>query len=316
VPDRPEQPRLDGRRESRSMNNENPVDPGGRRPVALLALGAMSGIVLALANLLSPSGTEALPEGGLVRVNGTVIRESQYERAVAALASDRRSALSPADRRHILDRLIEEELLVQYGLALGLAERDRRVRSDLVSAVIASQLASVDGIMPSNDEVLAFYRENESFFRPSGRLRVRSLWIRAAPERSPAEALARAESAVERLRAGEAFDLVAQALGDSPVAPVPDGMLPPAKLREYVGPTALGVIDRLSVGDVSDPLVTTGAVRVFLLIDREASLAPAIETIPNEVRAEMKRRSGDDAVRSLLDRLRGGAEIEFSDAVE
>jgi hypothetical protein len=32
--------------------------------------------------------------------------------------------------------------------------------------------------------------------------------------------------------------------------------------------------------------------------------------------AEMKRRSGDEAVRSLLDRLREGAELEFSDAVE
>jgi len=298
------------------MNNEKPLDHGGRRPVVLLALGAMSGIVFALANLLSPSGTEALPEGALVRVNGTVIRESKFERAVAAMASDRRSALSPADRRHILDRLIEEELLVQYGLALGLAERDRRVRSDLVSAVIASQVASVDGVTPSNGEMVAFYRENEPFFRTPGRLRVRSLWIRAAPERSPAEALARAESAVERLRAGEAFDLVARALGDPPVASVPDGMLPPAKLREYVGPTALGVIDRLAIGDVSDPLVMKSAVHVFLLIDREVSRAPAIEDILNEVRAEMKRRSGDDAVRSLLDRLRAGAELDFSDTVE
>jgi hypothetical protein len=298
------------------MSDENTSGRNSRRPVALLALGAVSGIALAVASLLSPSGSIGLPEGALVRVNGTVIRESQYERAVAALASDRRSALSSADRRHILDRLIEEELLVQYGLALGLAERDRRVRSDLVSAVLASQVASVDGITPSDDDVLAFYRENEGFFRPPGRLRVRGLWIRAAPDRSAAEALARAESAVARLRAGEAFDLVARALGDPPVAPIPDSLLPPAKLREYVGPTALGIVDRLAIGDVSDPLVMKSAVRVFLLVDRERSVAPEIEAIPNEVRAEMKRRAGDESVRALLDRLREGAELEFSDAVE
>jgi hypothetical protein len=164
--------------------------------------------------------------------------------------------------------------------------------------------------------VLEFYRESEGFFRPPGRLRVRSLWIRAAPARTAAEALARAEAAVERLRAGEAFDVVANAIGDRPVAPVPDGMLPPAKLREYVGPSALSVIDRLGVGDVSDPLVSKSAVRVFLLVDRELSVAPAIETIANEVRAEMKRRAGDDAVRSLLDRLRDAAALELSDKVE
>ncbi len=298
------------------MSGARAARGGGRRPIALLGLGAVVGIAIAVASLLSPSGTAALPEGALARVNSTLIRESQFERAVAAMESDRRSALTSADRRHILDRLIDEELLVQYGLALGLAERDRRVRSDLVSAVLASQVASVDGATPSDDAVLEFYRENENFFRPPGRLRVRGLWIRAAPDRTAAEALARAEAAVERLRAGEAFDVVANAVGDRPVAPVPDGMLPPAKLREYVGPSALSVIDRLGVGDVSDPLVSKSAVRVFLLVDRELSVAPAIETIANEVRAEMKRRAGDDAVRSLLDRLRDAAALELSDKIE
>jgi hypothetical protein len=93
-------------------------------------------------------------------------------------------------------------------------------------------------------------------------------------------------------------------------------MLPPAKLREYVGPSALRVIDRLVVGDVSDPLVSESAVRVFLLVDRELSVAPAIEAIANEVRAEMKRRAGDDAVRNLLDRLRESAALELSDRIE
>jgi parvulin-like peptidyl-prolyl isomerase len=289
---------------------------GGRRPIALLGLGAAVGIALAVASLLSSSGNAGLPEGAVARVNDTLIRESQFERAVAAMASDRRTALTSADRRHILDRLIDEELLVQYGLALGLAERDRRVRSDLVSAVLASQVASVDGTTPSDGEVLGFYRENEDFFRLPGRLRVRSLWIRAAPDRTAAEALALAEAALERLRAGEAFAEVVKVFGDRPVAPVPDAMLPPAKLREYVGPSALSAIDRLAVGDVSDPLVSGSAVRVFLLVDREVSAAPAIEVFQNEVRAEMKRRAGDDAVRSLLDRLRESAALELSDRIE
>lgn len=288
----------------------------GGRAIALLALGAVVGIALSVASLLSSSGSSGLPNGAVARVNQTLIRESQFERAVAALASDRRTALTSADRRHVLDRLVDEELLVQYGLALGLAEYDRRVRSDIVSAVLASQVASVDGTLPSDSEVREFYRENESFFRPPGRLRVRSLWIRAAPERTADEALARAEAAVERLRSGEAFDAVAKALGDRPVAPVPDGMLPPAKLREYVGPSALGVIDRLAVGELSDPLVSENAVRVFLLVDRERSAAPALETFEREVRAEMKRRAGDEAVRALLDRLREGAALEWSDRVE
>lgn len=282
----------------------------------LLALGAAAGIGLAVASLLAPNGADSLPDGAVARVNHALIRESQFERAVAALASDRRSPLTPADRRHILDRLIDEELLVQYGLELGLAERDRRVRADLVSAVLASQVASVDGFAPSNEAVHEFFGENREFFQAPGRYRVRSLWIRAAPDRTASEALAAAEAASQRLRAGEVFAAVAERFGDRQVAPVPDVLLPPAKLREYIGPSALRVIADLAVGGVSDPLVSDGAVRVFVLVDREASEPPPLAAVREEVLSEMKRRAGDEAVRSLLDRLREGADLELSDRAE
>lgn len=298
------------------MSEGEVASRGDRRAVALLAVGAAVGIALAVANLLSGSGGRSLAEGAAASVNGVPIRMNQYERALAALASDRRSPLDAADRRHILDRLIDEELLVQYGLSLGLAERDRRVRSDLVSAVLASQVASVDGAAPSEAEVAAFYRENEDFFRAPGRYRVRSLSIRSSADRAPEDALLAAQSAVERLRAGESFELVAQSLGDRPVAPVPDAMLPPAKLREYIGPTALGVVAALEVGEVSEPLELGATTQVLMLVDRELASSPPLEDVRNEVMVEMRRRAGDDAVRNLLDRLREGAALEIADSVE
>jgi len=298
------------------MTDATAARPGERRPIALLALGATAGIALAVASLLAPNGSDSLPDGSVARVNHALIRESQLERALAAMASDRRSPLTPSDRRHILDRLIDEELLVQYGLELGLAESDRRVRADLVSAVLASQVASVDGFAPSDEAVNAFFRENREFFQAPGRLRVRSLWIRAAPDRSDSEALAAGEAAVQRLRAGDSLESVAERFGDREVAPAPDVLLPPAKLREYIGPTAVRVVAGLAVGQVSDPLVSGGAVRVFVLVDREASVAPALAEVRNEVLSEMKRRAGDEAVRSLLDRLRDGADLELSESVE
>ena len=41
--------------------------------------------------------------------------------------------------QRVLDRMIDEELLGQRGLDLGLVRADRRVRADLVSAVIAKR---------------------------------------------------------------------------------------------------------------------------------------------------------------------------------
>jgi len=290
----------------------NEVAPTKRKPgraQGLLALGALAGIALAVASLLSRPDRGALPGGSVARVNGVLIREQDYERAVAALASDRRNPLAEADRRHVLDRLIDEELLVQYGISLGLARSDRRVRADLVGAILAAQVASVDGFDPSASELKAFYRENRGFFSPPGRIWVRSLWFAAEPRRTAEQAVERARSAVVKLRSGESFTAVAEALGDRQVAPIPDAPLPPAKLREYIGPSALAAAASLAVGAVSDPLVSAAGVRVLLLVSREVGEAPALETLENEVKSEMKRRAGDAAVRRLLDELRADGEL-------
>jgi parvulin-like peptidyl-prolyl isomerase len=279
----------------------------------LLALGAAVGIALAMAGMLAKPEAGALPAGTVARVNDSFIRGEKFERAVAALASDRRTPLTPADLRFVLDRLIDEELLVQYGLSLGLAQNDRRIRSNIVSAVIAAQVASVDGYDPSEEEVRQFYAENRNFFRPPGRLRVRSLWVRAEPARSASRALARAREAVTRLRAGEPFADVEAAYGDPQLAPVPDALLPPAKLREYVGPSALLAAEALSVGEVSEPLVAGRGVRVLLLLAKEEDEAPALEAVEAEVRNEMKRRAGDAAVRRLLDQLRASGRLQTAD---
>ena len=276
----------------------------------MLALGSAIGIALAVASLLARPEAVELPAGTVARVNDVFIRSQEYERAVAALATDRRTPLTPADRRHVLDRLIDEELLVQYGLSLRLARNDRRIRSDFVSAVLAAQVASVDGYDPSEAELREFYSENGDFFRSPGRLRVGSLWMRAEPERTASAALSRAREAVARLQAGEAFSAVDAAYGDPQVAPIPDTLLPPAKLREYVGPSALVAAMALEVGEVSDPLVTRRGVRVLIMIAKEESRAPVFDEVEVEVRNEMRRRAGDDAVRRLLADLRANGRLQ------
>jgi hypothetical protein len=99
------------------------------------------------------------------------------------------------------------------------------------------------------------------------------------------------------------------------VAPIPDALLPPAKLREYVGPSALIAAEALSVGAVSEPLVTRRGVRVLLLLAKGEGEAPALEEVETEVRHEMKRRAGDDAVRRLLDQLRASGRLQTADVL-
>src|SRR5690349_13984703 len=111
---------------------------GAGVPRALLVLGLVVGIVAAASGLLVGAPSAQLPPQAVALVNGRPILRDAWLRAVAAVATERREALTDADQRHILDRLVDEELLVQHGLALGLPESDGRLRSTLVQEVMAA----------------------------------------------------------------------------------------------------------------------------------------------------------------------------------
>lgn len=291
------------------VSEAGPAAGDGRRARLLLALGAAAGLAMAAASLLSsPQGGGALPDGVVARVNGTTIRNEEYLRLVAALASDRRTPLTDEDRRYVLDRLIEEELLVQHAVDLGLLDTDRRVRADLVSAVLSSVGAAADVYDPSPDEVEAFYSENADYFATPGRLWVRALFFGRAPD-DRGDALERARQAAARLGAGEPFETVREALADTPVAPLPSAPLPPAKLREYLGPSALSVALRLEPGGVSEPIPTPQGYLVLLLVERSENRARPLAEVEAQVRAEMRRRAGDRLLRERLDALRAQADV-------
>jgi hypothetical protein len=257
---------------------------------------------------MTPSGRgPVLPDGAVAIVNGAPLRAADYERAVAALASDRRNPVGDAERRFVLDRLVDEELLVQRALELGLARSDRVVRSQLVSALIEAVTADAGQQDPTPAELREFFSEHAEWFREPGRLHARQLFVR---EREGSAA--RAAEAAARLRAGEAFESVARALGDEPLAPLPDAPLPATKLAEYAGPAALEALREQAVGAVSDPLAAAGGLQVLVLVAREPDVTPALEAIEDAVRAEWRRRAGDEALQRYLAMLRESAEIRVA----
>ncbi len=281
-----------------------------RRARLLLGLGAAVGLAAVAVGLMSP--TRGLPSHAVARVTNSVISSVEYERAVAALAADSRSVLSEADRQHVLDRLIDEELLVQHALDLELPRHDARVRADLVAAVIQALVATASDTDPPDAELEAFYREHADYFARPGRARIAQIMVRSEPVRSQEQALTRAREAARRLRAGEPFALVKSELGDAEVALLPDTYLSPGKLREYLGPSAMRAALNLAPGEVSDPVVSGHGYTLVLSLGREPGVTPELAEIEAEVRSEWVRRAGDAALRGALDDLRRRAEIELS----
>jgi parvulin-like peptidyl-prolyl isomerase len=314
---RPAEPEATERREQPAETEPTADAPSApRRPLLWLALGATAGLGLAAWSLIAPGApaSGALPEGAVAVVNGAAIRVEDYRRLLAGLERDLKGPLDDARRHHVLERMIEEELLVQRAIDLGFARLDRQVRGELTSSVIQSVVASAEDREPSEAELREFHRENRSFFSVPPRLRVRQIFFRLPSRREGAgrdlsEVRARAEEARALLVAGRPFEVVRAGFGDDEISTVPDALLPPAKLREYVGPTALEAAMALEEGGVSQPVRSGVGLHVIQLVEREPPRIPDFEDVAPQVASEWRRRAGDEALRAYLDELRAASDV-------
>ncbi|MBK7949960.1 MAG: peptidyl-prolyl cis-trans isomerase [Deltaproteobacteria bacterium] len=280
----------------------------------LLLAGAAIGLALAATGLLEPRvrGGEGDAGGDVAAIVGErVIRRVDYERMLAGVEKDLRSPIDDATRRRVLERMVDEELLVQQALALGLAAADRRVRGELVSGLVDSVVAEADRAEPSAVEVERHYRENVDFFTRPGRLRVEALFFGAAR----GDAVEQARAARAQLVAGADPRTVERAVGDRPVAPVPDALLPLPKLRDYLGPAVVEALAELPTGEWSEPIASAEGARLIRILEREGDVAPPLVEVEALVRRDLVRRRGDEALRRYLDGLRETTPVELDESL-
>ncbi|MEZ4332388.1 MAG: peptidylprolyl isomerase [Myxococcota bacterium] len=287
-------------------------DPSRRRTTWLLFAGTALGLALAASGLVEPGREGApLPPDVAAIVGDEAIRRIDYERMLAGVGQDRRGPIDAATRRRVLERMIDEALLVQQALSLGLAAADRRVRGELVSGLVDSIVAEADHAPPSPDDVDRHYRSQLDFFTRPGRQRVESLLF----SRRRDSARARAENARARLMEGATPDAVERGLGDAQVASLPADLLPIAKLRDYLGPAVIDALGGLAVGVWSEPIETAEGFRLVRVVEREPEQTPPLAEIEGIVRRDLVRRRGDEALRDYLDALRDQTPIVYNEAL-
>jgi len=281
---------------------------------ALLLAGAGLGIALAAVGIVR-SGHAPAPDvpGAIAVVNGQPVPRETFARLVTAVAQERKSVtLDAAMQRRLLERLVDEELLLQRGVDLDLHRFEPTARRAIVSALIASVTADAELVEPDEEALRAFHVENADRFRRPGRITLDVAFVSTA-DRPDVAAYRVAETIARRVRDGEPFDEVRAALADAPVARLPEGPLPIDTVRQYLGPTVARTAARLEVGGVSVPTRASPGYYVVRVRDRSPDELAPFEELRDQVRAEYLRRRGDEALGDYVAGLREAGEIRILD---
>lgn len=148
-----------------------------RRAFALLAIGAIGGLLIAGVGLFGAKGTtmRGLPAEDVALVNQQPILTSDFVSQVETTYGVPFAQTTQAQKSKILNDMIREELYVQRGLELGFPSSDPDTRNALVAAVEQQVVADVTTQNPAESELAAYYQRHRDAYASEGVMTVTDL---------------------------------------------------------------------------------------------------------------------------------------------
>ena len=264
-----------------------------------LAVGALAGLIAAGYGMLRQASTGTdLPDSAIASVNDSLIGRDDLERALGRMSVDP-ARDTDDDRALLLQRLIDDELLVQRGVELGMMQSDLEVRNAIVNSLVASITAEADASSPGDDELGAYLAANADRFSYTSRLAVEA-W------ETEDESLA--QNLIAMLRTDGTG---APADGIRAMPDLPSGLMTTDILRNYLGPAITAAAADMPEGS-SAVFARRGRWLVVRVTAKERTRVTDLGTIRNRVLLDYRRSLADEMLRRYIDNLRQRANIRVA----
>jgi hypothetical protein len=283
----------------------------------LPTLAALIGAATAGFGLLhaAPDST-TVPPGYVALVNNKGILLSDFQAQTASGTGKPFAETTRAERDKTLRDMIDEELLVQRGLALDLPETTNEVRDVMQAAVNAQIDAGTRAQRPTDAQLLEFYQAHRAAYSTTGSMSLRDLVLHVGGyqdiDQSTAQAETDAGEAIYQLRSGAAIDRVMQHFGliDSGRADAGEALDFAAKL--HLGPKLFQVAETLADGQVSDPVLDSDGVHVLVMERRNPPRVADFAAVRAKVYADFMDAAAKRAQEAALKLLRRDARITLA----
>ena len=269
----------------------------------LLIFGLIIGVFLAANSIVQESNL--IEDDWVANVGGVQISKEKYYSQLEGLARDKKNPITERDKNYVLERMIEEELLIIRAKELGLFENNQIVRGSIIQQMI-KLIISENYLESVEEETLRkFYEQNIGFFSSASRLRLQQIYF----SNLSGDSKERSDEAFEYLKEGASYDEVSK-MADQSALTIPNSMMNLSKVREYIGPTLMNLARRLEPGEFSVPMEVAGGHKIIYLFDKELSEPEEFDSIQQKILKEYQRRRDDNSLREYLEDLKGWYEIK------
>ena len=271
----------------------------------LLLLASIIGTFLAIYSIMETNKNfSSLPDNIIATVNDKIIPSDKYQTIINLIQNDKRDELTKADREMALDRIIEEELLVQYAYKNGFLEADDLLRKSIVRSVVDSIVEQALSVVPAEQDLLKFYETNRQTFAIDEKYRVVILSSKNQSDIDEGKVIWQSNYDLTLLR--QTFKRIDR-------LDIPTGFISKIRLGTLIGPLLRDKVLSLEVGETSETLKTIYGYSIVTLVDKKDRVIPEFKEISEIVLQEYKRQQREEILEELLKDLKRQSDIKINE---
>ena len=271
----------------------------------LLLLASIIGTFLAIYSIMETNKNfSSLPDNIIATVNDKIIPSEKYQTIINLIQNDKRDELTKADREMALDRIIEEELLVQYAYKNGFLEADDLLRKSIVRSVVDSIVEQALSVVPAEQDLLKFYEVNRQTFAIDEKYRVVILSSQNRSDIDEGKVIWQSNYDLTLLR--QTFKRIDR-------LDIPTGFISKIRLGTLIGPLLRDKVLSLEVGETSETLKTIYGYSIVTLVDKKDRVIPEFKEISEIVLQEYKRQQREEILEELLKDLKRQSDIKINE---
>ncbi len=270
------------------------AEPGARRSLTLLAVGAVIGLGIAGFGLFTAKGTAShtVPPEDVALINQQPILVSDFVTQLQGEFGIPIGKATEAQKRKVLNDMINEELMVQRGQEMNLAGSDPDVRAALVAGVELQNSANVIAKQPTPAEMQVYYTQHKDRYRTQGVLTLHDLLLAPTPARDLDHTKAVMAEVAKALRAGAGVDAVKARYGLTESNKLSGEELDFAA-KIHLGDTLYAAVQDTKAGDITEPVVAKDGVHVMAIGKRIPSVQLTLDQAGNQVFTDFKKDAQD-----------------------
>ena len=271
----------------------------------LLLLASIIGTFLAIYSIMETNKNfSSLPDNIIATVNDKIIPSDKYQTVINLIQNDKRDELTKADREMALDRIIEEELLVQYAYKNGFLEADDLLRKSIVRSVVDSIVEQALSVVPAEQDLINFYEANRQTFAIDEKYRVVILSSQNRSDIDEGKVIWQSNYDLTLLR--QTFKSIDR-------LDIPTGFISKIRLGTLIGPLLRDKVLSLQVGETSETLKTIYGYSIVTLVDKKDRVIPEFKEISEIVLQEYKRQQREEILEELLKDLKRQSDIKINE---